>query len=84
MKRSFAGFAARVKSGYDNAGRRVAAVGFLVPVVGVANAAAGDGTFDTTDLLVKIAAGLAAGIVVSIAFTGAYLSMRASKLPRKG
>ena len=73
-----------LKVGYDNAGRRVAACGFLLPVAGVAMAAEGDGTFDTGDILLRIAGGLAAGIAVSLAFTGAYLAIRASKLPRRG
>jgi acetaldehyde dehydrogenase (acetylating) len=59
----------------------------FVAVAGVATVMpsfAADGDIDTTAALAAIAAGLAAGLLVSASMTGAKISVRASKLPRAG
>lgn len=56
----------------------------LLSVSGAAAAQTGGTTFDTTAALAAIAAGVAAGLLVSAAMTGGEISMKASKLPRKG
>lgn len=67
--------------------RKVAQVGtgvFLASASAVSLAQDTSGGFDTADSLLKIAAGLAAGLGISVAMTGAIIAMKASKLPRKG
>jgi hypothetical protein len=44
---------------------------------------AGSGDIDTSDMLTKIGEGVAAGLVISVAYTAAVIGIRASKLPRK-
>ena len=73
-----------LRNRYDNTCRRVSVGSGLMAFGGVAMAAAGDGEVDISDVLLKIGAGLAAAIVVSVAMTGAILSIKASKLARKG
>ncbi|WP_266182163.1 hypothetical protein [Dyella humicola] len=67
---------------FDNTCRRVAVGSGLVAFGGMAFAAGDE--VDVTDVLAKIAAGVAAGLLVSVAMTGAILGMKASKLPRRG
>lgn len=44
--------------------------------------ASGGSSIDVSSALAAIAAGLAAGLLVSVAFTGAKLTIRSAKLPR--
>lgn len=78
FKSKLAGLRARL----DRTVQQVAVGGFLVGCSAASFAA--DGDFDVADSLTKIAAGVAAGLLVSAAMTGAIIAMRASKLPRKG
>lgn len=72
------------KASFDNRCRQVAVGGGLLGFGASAFAQAVPGEVDVSDVLLKIAAGFAAGMLVSIAFTGAYLGLRASKLARRG
>jgi hypothetical protein len=67
---------------YDNTCRRVSVGSGLLAFGGLAMAV--DGEIDTADILLKIGAGAAAALIVSVAFTGAILGIRASKLARRG
>lgn len=74
------------RNGLDNLKRNRFAqgVGFLA-VSGAAAAQTSGGTsFDVSDSLLAVAAGVAAGLLVSAAMTSARISMKASKLPRQG
>jgi hypothetical protein len=74
------GVVARVKQN-----RRVAIATALVFTVAPSFAqTAGDGSIDTTTMLAAIAGGVAAAIVVSVAYTTGKISVKASKLPRAG
>ena len=47
-------------------------------------AMAADGDIDVSDVLLKIGAGVTAGLLVSVAMTAGILGIKASKLPRRG
>jgi len=55
----------------------------LALVSGVASAQTAP-TFDTSESLGYISAGVAAGLLIGAAMTGAYIAMKANKLPRRG
>jgi len=66
---------------FDDTCRRLSVGAGLLAFGGTAMA---QDTIDVSDSLLKIAAGLAAAILVSVAMTGAIIAVRASKLPRRG
>jgi hypothetical protein len=73
---------AAMRAQYDNRCRQLAVGAGLLSTVGMAMA--DTDTFDDSDILLKVAAGGAAAIAISLAFTGAYLGVKASKVPRRG
>ena len=75
--------ATALRSKFDNTCRRVAVGSGLVAFGGSAFAAGAD-DIDVSSVLTKIGAGVAAGLLVSVAMTAAILGMKASKLPRRG
>lgn len=72
------------KANFDHRCRQLSVGGGLLGYGVSAFAQTAPAEVDVSDVLLKIAAGFAAGMLVSVAFTGAYLGIRASKLARKG
>ena len=65
--------------------RRAAAATFLVvSSVGTAMAQSTGDSYDPTADVAKIAAAVVAAIAVSVAFTTGHISIKGSKLPRRG
>lgn len=81
MKNEIKALAVRMRGAFDENCRRVA-VGSGLMALSVS--AMADDTVDVSDTLLKIAAGLAAALLVSAAMTAAVLGVKASKLPRRG
>jgi hypothetical protein len=84
MKTSLINKLAVLRNQYDNTCRRVSVGSGLLAFGGMAMAQTDPNAVDVSDVLLKIAAGLAAALLVSVAFTGAYLGIKASKIARRG